>query len=248
MDSPVIFSGAISVKAALESGVRPVKTLYVDRKKDDRDVAYILRLARSKGVDVTLTDRETVERVAQNTSCGGICAEVGERTYATVKDLLSVQNPLLVLLEGVEDPYNFGEAVRSAYAAGATGLVVPSHTWAGAEDVVCRTSAGASERLSTVAADDLAPVLDELRAAGVRVLAADRRDAVSLYDADLTGPVLLCVGGRLRGLSRTVSDRTDRRVYIPYGRDFKNSLTAPSACAVLCFEALRQRGVKEPCI
>ncbi len=241
----VLLEGAISVKAALEGGSRTVLEIGVDQKKRSRDFGYILNLAHRKNVPVTPMSKEEIDRVCPDGSSGGIFARAGARTYLEPSELLQVPQPFIVLLEGIEDPFNYGYAVRSAYAAGATGLLIPPRTWENAEGTVIRSSAGASEKIPTATAKDFAPFLEEAHTRNVRILAADRRDAVPLYGTDLTGPILLAIGGRLRGLSRSVYDRADQRVYIPYGNDFRNALTASGACAVMAFEALRQRMEKE---
>lgn len=237
----VLLEGAISVKAVLENDSRTVLEICMDEKKRSRDFGYILNLARRKNVPVKPMPREEIDRICPDKSSGGIFARAGERRYLAPSELLCVPQPFIILLEGIEDPFNYGYAVRSAYAAGATGLLVPPRTWENAEGTVIRSSAGASEKIPTATAEDLVPFLEEAHARNVRILAADRQDAVPLYSTDLTGPLLLAIGGRLRGLSRAVYDRADQHVYIPYGNDFRNALTASGACAVMAFEALRQR-------
>ena len=144
-----------------------------------------------------------------------------------------------MLLEGIEDPYNFGYALRSIYASGADGVVLTPRNWMSAAGVVCRASAGASELLPLSVAEPLEAV-DIFRSRGYKIVCADLRDAVDVYDAELKRPLLIIVGGERRGISRVLLDAADLRVRLPYGRDFGASLSAATASSLIAFEVLRQ--------
>ena len=144
-----------------------------------------------------------------------------------------------VMIEGIEDPYNFGYALRSLYASGVDGVILPPRNWMTAAGVVARSSAGASEQLRMWVAepDAIAPFF---HAHGYRMVCAGIRDSVSLYEADLKSPLVLVIGGEKRGISRTVMDQSDLTVRIDYASDFNGSLSSAAATAVLAFEVLRQ--------
>lgn len=148
------------------------------------------------------------------------------------------------MLEGIEDPYNFGDIIRSVYAAGATGIIVPKRNWMSADAVVTRASAGASEFIKAAAVEDFVPFLKEAKRRGIAVVAADRKDAADMYSADLSGSLVLAVGGSYRGLSKPVFDEAETKIFIPYGNAFRNSLSAAGAAAAISFEILRQRSAK----
>lgn len=148
------------------------------------------------------------------------------------------------MLEGIEDPYNFGDIIRSVYAAGATGIIVPKRNWMSADAVVTRASAGASEFIKAAAVEDFVPFLKEAKRRGISVVAADRKDAADMYSADLSGALVLAVGGSYRGLSKPVFDEAETKIFIPYGNAFRNSLSAAGAAAAISFEILRQRSAK----
>ncbi|HYO89156.1 MAG TPA: TrmH family RNA methyltransferase, partial [Candidatus Limnocylindrales bacterium] len=140
-----------------------------------------------------------------------------------------------------EDPFNFGQAVRALYAAGATGLVVRPRNWMSAAAVVARSSAGASERIPTAVAETAQDAADAFRAHGLLIAVTDITRAVTIYEADLTVPLFLLVGGEKRGVTRAFADAADLRLTIPHGRDFWMSLGTAEATAVLAFEVMRQR-------
>lgn len=241
MTDKIILEGAISVKAAVEAGNRDVFRIYTDGKKYSRDFGYICRKAREKGIECVRTDADGISELTKGASHGGICAEVGARRYAEPESLFESENPFVVLLEGVEDPYNFGDIIRSVYAAGATGLIVPKRNWMSADAVVTRASAGASEFITAAAVDDFVPFLKEAKRRGISVVAADRKDAVDMYGADLASPLVLAIGGSYRGLSKPVFDEADTKIFIPYGNAFRNSLSAAGAAAAISFEIFRRR-------
>ena len=239
----MILEGAISVKAALEAGRREIYEIIADNRRPDRNRNYILNLAKEKGVKVTLASAKEISALAGGTSHGGLLARVGDRTYQPLEEVLTEDIPFLALLEGIEDPYNFGGALRSLYAAGVSAVLVPERNWCSAAGVVAKASAGASEFLNIVSVSDWDKALQKIKDRGVRVLCAERKDAVSLYESNLTGALMLVFGGEMRGISSKILKYADRRVFLPYGRDFRNALSANSAAAVFAFEAYRQRNL-----
>jgi len=146
------------------------------------------------------------------------------------------------MIDGVEDPFNFGASVRALYAAGADGLVLRPRNWLSAAGTVARASAGASELISTALAETAAEAAAFFRAQGLLVACAtEERGSVSLYEADLTAPLFLLLGGEKRGITRSFLDQADLKLRIPYGRPMPHSLGTASATAVIAFEIMRQR-------
>lgn len=241
MEDTVLLEGAISVKAALEAKRREIYEIITDGRKPDRNRNYILSLAKGAGIPVTEKSAEEISALAGGTSHGGLLARVGERRYDDPRALMDAPLPFLALLEGIEDPYNFGGALRSLYAAGVTGVLVPERNWCSAAGVVTKASAGASEKMPIAALSDWDEALSYAKEKGIRILCAERKDAISLYDSDLTGPILLVFGGEMRGISAKIMAHSDQNIFLPYGSDFRNALSANSAAAVFAFEAYRQR-------
>jgi 23S rRNA (guanosine2251-2'-O)-methyltransferase len=127
------------------------------------------------------------------------------------------------------------------YAAGAAGLIVRPRNWMSAAGVVARASAGASEWIPTAVAETALDAADYFRSRGLRIAVADEDKAVSIYDADLAGPLFLVIGGEKRGITRSFLDQADLRLRIPYAREFDQSLGTTAAAAILAFEIMRQR-------
>ena len=178
--------------------------------------------------------------MASGRTHGGVIAIAKERTYQNLSDCLAKENPFLVLLEGVEDPFNAGYVMRSLYSAGCDGLIMRERDWKESEAVIVKSSAGASEYLNVIQMDPEEAV-KQCREKGLYVCAAMRRDAIPYFNADFTRPLLLCIGGEMRGLSSGVLKLVDQNICIPYANDFRNALNAAGASAALGFEVLRQR-------
>jgi 23S rRNA (guanosine2251-2'-O)-methyltransferase len=234
--------GAISVEAAIESGGREVQVIYVSKGKWSEANRRVLHLADSAGITVEHADRRTIDEIATGRTHGGVVAKVGPRRFQAMTDLLSdLASPFVVMLDGIEDPHNFGQAVRALYAAGAHGLILRPRNWFSAAAVVARASAGASERMPVAVVDDPGEAASYFREQGLLVACADKSGAESVYDVDLSGPLFLLIGGEKRGIMRSLRDEADIRVHVPYGREFKYSLGAVSSVGILAYEVMRQR-------
>lgn len=220
--------GAISVEAVLTGGVRDVRRVLTSRPDRHR------RLLETASVPVEVVDEAVLDDLGRGHA--GIAAEVGERRFADPGDLLA--GSFLVHLDGIEDPFNFGQAVRTLYAAGCDGVVVAPRNWTTATATVTRSSAGATELIPMAVAE----VQDLVAAVGDRLVLATtgEADAPAVWDVDLSGPLLVLIGGEHRGVTRSVLASVDA-VRVPYGRDWDKSLGTVAATAALAFEVLRQR-------
>ena len=238
----MIIYGLNPVLEALRAG--RVRRLTVGARADRR-VEEAIALARRKGVQVDRVEPAALERVARGGTHQGIAADVdAPRDYA-VSDLVAAAAPgapLLVVLDGIEDPHNVGAILRSVDAAGAHGVVRQERHAASLDGVVAKASAGAlsSVRIATVV--NIARAVEELKEAGVWTvgLAGDAQDR---YDQiDLTLPTAIVLGAEGSGLRRLVRDRCDRLASIPMGGSVE-SLNVSVAAGVMLFEAVRQRTV-----
>ena len=235
--------------AGIRDGIntRRIEKIYFDESKiksKAKELGFLRAVSSELGFSIEITDAQTIENMTIGTTHGGVVAQCTERPLPSLEDAILAGKFLsnqgfFVLLEGIEDPYNFGYALRSLYAAGVDGVILCPRNWMGAAGVVARSSAGASERLPmAVCEPEIAVSLFHQQQ--YRVVCAGIRDSVALYEADMSRPLLLVVGGEKRGISRAVLDQSDTVVRIDYGREFRGSLSAASAATVLGFEVLRQ--------
>jgi 23S rRNA (guanosine2251-2'-O)-methyltransferase len=252
---PAWLEGEISILAALEAKTRPIRRIIVSLDKQPDDVRELVHAARNAGVRVERLRREQIDALANGKTHGGLIAEAGERKFLAMEDLLAPtpaptgtfrlsqreSEKFIIMLDGIEDPFNFGQAVRSFYAAGVDGLVVRPRNWMSAAGVVARASAGASELMPTALADDPRAAAEFFKQRGLRIAttARDRR-AVSIYNVDLTPPTFLVIGGEKRGMSREFMDSADVLIKIPYRRKFPHSLGTVASASVIAFEMMRQ--------
>lgn len=246
----LVLEGWVSVLAALEAGRRSISAVYLQSDKDLRDGSRIRAAAAKRGVEIKMASADDIDALAQGKSHGGVLAFAGERKFQTLDELItnnqfpisSLPSPFIVMLDGVEDPFNYGQAIRALYAAGAHGLVAPERNWDTALAVVTRASAGASEYMPTARVADVKEAIAFFKAHGFRIAAtAKERNSKSIYAVDLHGPLFMLIGGERRGLNAAVLALCDVLLSIPYGREFKTELDVTSSAAVLAFEVMRQR-------
>lgn len=248
-----VMEGIVSVRAVIsgrESGVnsRNIEHVLFDAEKKKtkaRELSYLSEKSKEHGFDISFVSSEEIDKITIGSSHGGIVALCAEREFEPIRIGDVEKNGFYVMLEGIEDPYNFGYALRSIYAAGADGLILSERNWMSAAGVVARASAGASEQMKIYVGEPT-EAIKLFKAAGYTVLAADKtKDSVSVYDADLSFPVLLLIGGERRGLSAPVMALADKTICLDYGRRFPAALSAASAASIISFEIFRQnRGKK----
>ncbi len=247
IEGGVLFEGIISVRTvvgAMQSGGlndRRITRVYVGRsraEKQRKELSWLKMRGAELGFEVETVSEDYIDGMTVGSSHGYIAAEATGRTLPFLDGRAVSGRKFLAMLDGIEDPYNFGYALRSLYAAGADGIVLGERNWMSASGIVARSSAGTSELLDVFVSDPYdAAVL--LKREGFRVVCADLRQSVSVFDADLSLPLFLIVGGEKRGISRRVLETSDLNIRIDYGRDFDGSLSSASAATVAAFEILR---------
>lgn len=236
-----IVEGNISVKAVLMAGRRKVSRILVDQQKKDKDTAYILHRAKEQHVEIIQRNREEINAIAQGTTHGGLIAYCEARSFQKIEDVFHKPQLFLALMEGIEDPFNFGYVLRTLYAAGCDGVIIPPRNWTTAADVVTRASAGASEYIDLFISDHMETTLQQIKQNQITFVCAHRHDAISLYDYTFPDRVCIAIGGEMRGLSKPVLQESDQNLYIPYRSDFRNAMTAAASSAIFAFEHVRQK-------
>jgi 23S rRNA (guanosine2251-2'-O)-methyltransferase len=247
---PELLAGPHAVSEALRAGRRAVYRLLVARQDRSPLVADILAMADRQGLRVEMRPRAELDRAVPGGVHQGVLAEAGPYRYAEaehiVARLLAGTPPgWMVALDEIQDPQNLGAIVRTAEAAGATGLLLPRDRSATVTPAAVRASAGATEHLAIARITNLAVCLAEVKARGVWAVGAALEGGQELFATDLTGPLVVVVGSEGRGLRPLVRRHCDFLVRIPM-RGRVGSLNASAAAAVLCYEILRQRLASAP--
>lgn len=243
-----VFEGMTSIRAiiaGIDSGVndRKIKEILFDKSKlhkISKEIGYLRAVSDKYGFLLVPTTAEALSEITLGNTHGGIVAVAGERSFPTLLADALKPNGFYAVIQGIEDPYNFGYAMRSLYACGCDGIVVCGRNWMSAAGVVCRSSAGASERFEIYNCEEDS-LADIFKSKGYNIVCADENTDHILGDTDLPCPILLVVGGEKRGISRLLLDRADKLVKIPYAREFKASLSAASATTMFAYEIMRQR-------
>ena len=239
----MIVYGVNPVLEALRAGrVRRLKVGPRGDKRTDEAVA----LAKAAGIPVERVDVPALERLARGGVHQGLAAHVeAPRDYSVQElvDAASPQAPLLVVLDGVEDPHNVGAIVRSVDAAGGHGVIRQERHAASLDGIAAKASAGAISVVKVATVVNIARTLEELKKAGVWTVGF-AGEGPEDYDAvDFTLPTAIVVGGEGDGLRRLTRDRCDRLVKIPM-KGSVDSLNVSVAAGVALFEAARQRRAK----
>ena len=240
-----IFEGMTSVSALInhyDQNGRRIEKVWVDRaKKKSRaaELGFLKAKSAELGFALELVDSEELEKITVGSTHGGIVAFCTDRELPVLQADMLKENGFYVFLEGIEDPYNFGYTVRSLYAAGVDGIILPPRNWMSAAGVVARASAGTSESIPMLVCES-ERVAEVFHAKGYKILCAGIRDSVSIFEESFQFPVLLVIGGEKRGISRNILDSADKIVRIDYGRSFRGSLCASAAAAIMAFSLFQQ--------
>jgi 23S rRNA (guanosine2251-2'-O)-methyltransferase len=243
--------GIHAVRVLLTRSPRRMRRLLLLARRDDRRLGELRALAERAGIPVALADEAELAALTRDGHHqGAVAVLVAEATGATdpetrLEDALAaaIGPPLLLVLDGVQDPHNLGACLRTADAAGASGVIAPRDRAAGLTPVVRKVAAGAAETVPFIAVVNLARTLRELKERGIWVVGADDQAPSSLYDADLAGATALVMGSEGAGLRRLTRECCDQLVAIPMAGGVE-SLNVSVAAGVLLFEAVRQRKAK----
>ena len=247
-----VFEGMTSISAVIKSvnnvsSNRQIVSVIYDSSRSEqkkRELSFLRKCSHDMDFDLIETDADTISSLTSGDTHGGIVAITTKRTFSDgfVNKLTS--GGFFALIEGIEDPYNFGYSIRSLYAAGVDGIILPERNWMEYSGTVARSSAGTSE-LADIFVCDPETATKTFKMHGYKVVCASIRDSVSIYDYDFNTPILLVVGGEKRGISRKILDLSDANVRIDYGREFMGSLPSASAVSVIAFEVARQRSLSK---
>jgi 23S rRNA (guanosine2251-2'-O)-methyltransferase len=185
---------------------------------------------------------QEIERRAGSPDHQGVCADAGAYPYVDAVELLTLQDPFIVVLDELQDPQNLGAICRTAESAGATGLVIAERRAAHVTPAVAKASAGAVEHLRIARVRNLADFLADAKAAGCWCYGADGAGPTAYDEPDYRGGVVLVLGGEDSGLRPRVAQSCDALVRVPqHGR--VQSLNASAAAAVLMYEIVQRRTI-----
>lgn len=239
----VVLVGFHSVLARLRRSPQSLHAVYIDPERRDQRMKNALAELEKEGIRIMKADHRRLEGMAKHIPHQGIVAmaapqQVGISFDELMNDMGS--NPLLLLLDGVTDPRNFGACLRVADAAGVRAVIVPKDRSAALSEVAIKASAGASETVDIVKVTNLAGTIIELRDVGIEVVGAAGEAEKSLYDFVQTCPFAWVLGAEGSGLRQLTRKRCSGLAHIPM-RGTVESLNVSVATGICLYEALRQR-------
>ena len=244
-----IIFGVLPVLEALRAANRRIEKIVVADGAQEKRLAEILFLARQHGVSFQKTPSENLLKYVENgANHQGVIAFVASADYYSTDKLLSEiygkveagGKPLIVILDGIEDPRNLGAILRTIECAGADGVFIPERRAVGLTETVAKSSAGATEYVKVAKVTNLNRLIDELKEHNVWVVGTSGEAETDYTDWDWRVPCALILGGEGKGLHRLTAEKCDALVKIPMlGRI--ESLNVSVATGVILFEANRQR-------
>ena len=238
--------GRNPVIEALKSG-RDIDKILVMQGSSEGSINKIIALAKEKKIPVIKSEKQTLDRLTQGASHQGVAAYVSAYSYRTIDDVLEKaraagEEPLIVILDNLEDPHNLGAIMRTAECAGAHGVIIPKRNSCGLTETVAKTSAGAIEYVPCVRVSNIVRTIEELKERGFWIAACDM-GGTEYYKTDLGGKLAIVIGSEGAGISRLVKENCDFTVSMPMVGKI-TSLNASNAAAVLLYEVRRQRDGK----
>lgn len=241
-----IFEGMSSISALIKSidskrNDRKIERILFDSSKTKskyKELGFLKARANDLGYSLEMVSSDDIDKLTIGSTHGGIIAVCSERTIPILDESNIKNDGVYFILEGVEDPYNFGYAIRSLYAAGVDGIILDERNWMGAAGIVARSSAGASELIDMYISEP-ASAADIFKKLGYSVICAGIRDSESIFETSLKRPLLVILGGEKRGISRNLLNKADKIVRIDYGSSFGGSLSTSASAAVFAFEIFR---------
>ena len=244
-----IIYGVLPVLEALRAENRRIEKIIIADGAHEKRLSDILVLARDKGVAFQKVPRENLSRLVEGgANHQGIVAFIAAASYYPAEKLLAEiyrkvevgEKPLIVILDGVEDPRNFGAILRTIECAGADGVFIPERRAVGLTETVAKSSAGAAEYVKVAKVTNINRLIEELKTHNIWVIGTCGDAPKSYTDWDFNVPCALVLGGEGSGLHRLTAEKCDALVKIPM-RGKVESLNVSVACGVILFEAERQR-------
>jgi len=243
MSSKILF-GFHAVGVRLKTAAASVSEVHVDGSRRDQRMRLLVERAQAAGVRVLDSDDARLTQLAGTPRHQGVVARVTPLPQThSLDDLLDAVDgpPLLLVLDGVTDPHNLGACLRVADGAGVHAVVAPKDHAAGLNATVAKVASGAAETVPYLMVTNLARTLNELKERNILVVGTSDDAPITLYQADLKGPLALVLGAEGKGLRQLTRKTCDLLVRIPM-LGAVESLNVSVAAGVCLYEARRQRG------
>jgi 23S rRNA (guanosine2251-2'-O)-methyltransferase len=240
-----IIYGIHAVHAALQRAPENIALLIIQSDRRDQKITEIITLANNSKIKLQQLSRLELDKLVGGENHQGIVVQYRDRQHYSEQDLpelITAINgpPLLLILDGVQDPHNLGACLRSANAAGVHAVIAPKDRAASLTSTVFKVASGAAEMTPFIAVTNLARTMRYLRDQGIWLFGLADDVSSNLYQADLRGPIALILGAEGEGLRRLTREHCDQILAIPMAGTV-SSLNVSVATGICLFEAVRQR-------
>ncbi|MEG2011538.1 MAG: 23S rRNA (guanosine(2251)-2'-O)-methyltransferase RlmB [Bacilli bacterium] len=222
-------------KEYLESGESVNKIMILENFDDSK----IINLAQSKCKNIKIVKKEVIDKITKENH-QGIVLEIPEFIYSNLDEIIKEENPLLVILDHIEDPHNFGAIIRTCEAAGVDGIIIPKNRSVDVTPSVIRTSVGATKYVPIVQITNISSTMKELKRKGFWIVGTDM-EGTPYQDIDYKGKMCVVIGNEGHGMARIVKENCDFIATIPMKGKI-NSLNASVAAGVVIYQAINKRG------
>jgi len=241
-----ILCGIHPVREALRAGKRKVYSIIISRERSRTRVAEILDFAEANSIPVETVDSTALDAMTKEANHQGVAARVSffalVRAEGVVKQMEGASGKFVLVVESLEDPQNLGALIRTALCAGVDHIMVPKERSVSPSPSVSRASAGAMEHASISIITNTASLLRRFKEMGFWIAGLDAAGETELFKADLTGNLVLVVGGEHKGIRPLVKKECDFLLSLPVKAKV-TSLNASVAGGIAMYEALRQRSI-----
>ncbi|MEW5819995.1 MAG: 23S rRNA (guanosine(2251)-2'-O)-methyltransferase RlmB [Cyanobacteriota bacterium] len=241
--------GKNSVEALLKTSERPINKLFVlNNSKNDKKIGFLLKLAKDKHIPVSVISKDKLISILKDSNVNhqGIIASISPVEYADFEDTLNKLKaketfPLIVILDGVEDPQNLGAIVRSSEVLGVDAVIIPERRSAAVTSIVAKVSSGAIEFIPIIQVTNIVKTIEKLKQLNFWVVGSEYTpESQDVYNVDFNMACAIVMGSEGKGLSRLVKESCDILIKIPqFGKT--NSLNVASALSIVLYEIIRQR-------
>lgn len=237
------YYGRHAVMELIKSG-KNLNKLYLSKGIRESTVADFKRSLEGTGVPIKFIDRNIMDKMFPEKNHQGIAAEVSAKEYCQWEEILAYakekgEEPLILLLDSIEDPHNFGAIIRTAEAAGVHGIIIPKNRSVMLSETVAKTSAGALENILISRVTNLSQIIDKLKEQNIWIYGTDLKGQ-NIYKGKVSGAIALVLGNESKGVSPNILKKCDVVLTIPMIGQV-NSLNVSVATGVLLFELLRQK-------
>ncbi|NLK73017.1 MAG: 23S rRNA (guanosine(2251)-2'-O)-methyltransferase RlmB [Clostridiales bacterium] len=241
-----IIEGRNPVIEALKAD-REIEKVLIAKGADSGSVKKIIAMTKEKGIPIQYVEKPLLDKQSETNAHQGVMAYISAYKYSELEDIVfkaqgKKEDLFVIILEGIEDPYNLGAIIRSAEAAGAHGIIIPKRRAVGLTASAVKASAGAVEYMPVVRVSNIVQTVQKLKELGVWIAAA-HMDGEEYNKANLTGKIALVIGSEGKGISKLLLENCDFAIKMPMKGKIE-SLNASAAAAVMMYEVVRQRSAE----